>query len=91
MMIEGNSHDENQYISLIKDIINYGKMVNGRNGNALTVFGCAMHFNLENNTIPILTTKKVAWKTCAKELFWFINGSTNNELLRETECSYMGC
>ena len=78
----GKQHDENQYISLIKDILEYGKMVNGRNGDALTVFGAAMHFNLENNTIPILTTKKVAWKTCAKELFWFLKGSTNNELLR---------
>ena len=42
-----------------------------------TVFGSAMHFNLENNTIPILTTKKVAWKTCAKELFWFLKGYTD--------------
>jgi len=79
----GETHDENQYISLIKDIIASGDMVNGRNGNALTVFGSAMHFSLEDNTIPILTTKKVAWKTCAKELFWFLQGSTNNNILRE--------
>ena len=37
----------------------------------------------ENNTIPILTTKKVATKTCFKELLWFIQGHTNNELLKE--------
>ena len=76
-------HDENQYINLISDIINHGTMINGRNGNAKTVFGSAMHFSLENNTIPILTTKKVAWKTCAKELFWFMCGDTNNKHLRD--------
>jgi thymidylate synthase len=78
---KGNYHDENQYISLITDILNHGTIVNGRNGNALTVFGSSMHFNLDNNVIPILTTKKVAWKICAKELFWFLKGSTNNSLL----------
>jgi len=78
----GHKHDEYQYISLIKDILEDGTMVDGRNGKALTVYGSAMHFNLSNNTIPILTTKKVAWKTCAKELFWFLNGKTDNNILR---------
>ena len=77
-----NSHDEYQYISLIRDILEYGEMVEGRNGKAKTVFGAAMHFDLSEQTIPILTTKKVAWKTCAKELFWFMQGKTSNELLR---------
>ena len=79
----GELHDENQYIALIKDILASGEMVNGRNGNALTVFGSAMHFNLADNIIPILTTKKVAWRICAKELFWFLKGSTNNKLLQQ--------
>ena len=79
---DGDIHDENQYISLISDILNDGKLVNGRNGNTFAVFGSAMHFSLENNTIPILTTKKVAWKTCAKELFWFIKGKTDNNILK---------
>ncbi len=47
----GEKHDEYQYISLIEDIIQYGEMVLGRNGNALTTFGSAMHFNLENNIV----------------------------------------
>ena len=78
----GEYHDENQYLSLIRDILEYGCMIDGRNGKALTIFGSAMHFNLKNNTIPILTTKKVAWQTCAKELFWFLDGSTDNTLLQ---------
>lgn len=76
-------HDENQYIYLIEDIINKGDMVSGRNGNTLTVFGSAMHFSLNNGEIPLLTTKKVAWKTCLKELLWFISGSTNNDILNK--------
>lgn len=79
----GEIHDEYQYISLISDILKYGTLISGRNGNTLTVFGSAMHFNLDNGAIPILTTKKVAWKTCAKELFWFIKGSTDNTILQK--------
>ena len=75
-------HDENQYINLIQDIIDEGVMVKGRNGNALTVFGAAMHFNLLDNIVPVLTTKKVAIKTCIKELLWFISGETNNKVLK---------
>ncbi len=78
-----DKHDEYQYINLIKHIIEYGTMVEGRNGNALTIYGSSMHFSLENNTWPLLTSKKVAWKTCAKELFWFLKGSTSNTELQE--------
>jgi thymidylate synthase len=46
------------------------------------VFGAAMHFSLDHGAIPILTTKRVAWKTCLKELLWFIRGDTNNENLQ---------
>ena len=81
--IDLQQHDEYQYLHLIGDILNDGVMEYGRNGNAKTIIGSAMHFSLENNTIPLLTTKKVAWKTCAKELFWFISGKTNNEILQK--------
>ena len=81
--IEGGSviHDENQYLNLIKDILNYGDLVKGRNGNTKTIIGSSMHFSLENGVIPLLTTKKLAWKTCLKELLWFIKGDTNNQHL----------
>ena len=42
-----------------------------------------MRFSLVNGKIPILTTKKTAWKTCLKELLWFIRGETDNKLLQE--------
>ena len=78
-----HKHDEYQYLHLITDILNEGVMETGRNGNAKTVVGSAMHFSLEGGVWPLLTTKKVAWKTCAKELFWFIKGSTDNAILQE--------
>ena len=76
-------HPEEQYVELIKDILEHGEMVNGRNGNAKTIIGGSMHFPLNNNCIPLLTTKKVAWKTCLKELLWFIQGKTDNKLLKQ--------
>lgn len=75
-------HEENQYINLIDDILREGDMVSGRNGNTMTVFGSSMHFTLSGNKLPLLTTKQVAWKTCFKELLWFISGSTDNKILK---------
>ena len=76
------THDENQYLNLIDDILIYGTDETGRNGVARTVFGSAMHFSLKNEILPLLTTKKVAYKTCLKELLWFIKGSTDNKELK---------
>lgn len=81
--INGKQHDENQYTNLIKSILEEGDMIKGRNGNAKTIYGCSMHFSLQNGTLPLLTTKKVAWKTCLRELLWFISGSTDNAVLQE--------
>lgn len=78
-----NNPEEEQYIELIRDILSEGTLEQGRNGNTKCVFGAAMHFSLDNGAIPILTTKRVAWKTCLKELLWFIRGDTNNEHLQE--------
>ena len=78
-----STHDENQYLNTIEFIIDNGKLTTGRNGNVYTIIGCPMHFSLENNIVPIITTKKVAIKTCIKELIWFIKGQTSNQLLNE--------
>ena len=75
-------HEEYQYLNLINDILEYGENVESRNGKTKFIFGAAMHFSLENSTIPILTTKKTAWKTCLKELLWFIGGKTDNNMLK---------
>ena len=74
---------ETPYIGLVKSVLNHGTMENGRNGNTLVRIGETMRFSLKNNTIPLLTTKRVAWKTCLRELLWFVNGFTNNKILRD--------
>jgi thymidylate synthase len=75
--------EELQYLNLIKDILEKGTWEEGRNGKTLSIFGNMMRFSLKDGKIPILTTKKTAWKTCLKELLWFIRGKTNNKLLQE--------
>ena len=79
----GNHHEEFQYLRLISEINTYGSMEEGRNGKAKTIFGSGMHFDLSDNKLPLLTTKKVAFKTCLKELLWFINGNTDNKILKD--------
>ena len=80
---KSEKHDEYQYLNLINDIIHEGSFTQGRNGTTKSVFGSVMHFSLENGKIPILTTKKTAWKTCLKELLWFIKGQTDNKILNK--------
>jgi thymidylate synthase len=75
--------EEQQYLNLLQKILERGTLENGRNGNTLSIFGESMRFSLENGKIPILTTKKTAWKTCLKELIWFIRGETDNKLLQK--------
>ena len=41
-----------------------------------------MRFSLKDNKIPLITTKKVAWQACLKELLWFIKGQTDNSILQ---------
>jgi thymidylate synthase len=76
-------NDEYQYLYLIQNILENGTDEVGRNGTTRMIFGNMMRFSLKNNVIPILTTKQTAWKTCLKELFWFIKGDTNNNHLKE--------
>ena len=75
--------EEYQYINLIREILDRGTWEEGRNGKTKSIFGHSMRFSLADGKIPILTTKKTAWKTCLKELLWFIRGQTDNKLLQD--------
>ena len=77
------NHEEQQYLNLITNILENGTWEEGRNGKTKGIFGNMMRFSLKDGKIPILTTKKTAWKTCLKELLWFIRGDTDNKLLQE--------
>ena len=77
------TYEENQYVELVDKILKEGFWEEGRNGRTKGIFGYTMRFSLKDDTIPIFTTKKTAWKTCLKELIWFIRGETDNKLLQE--------
>ncbi len=74
---------EQQYLDSLKNILDNGTWETGRNGRVKSIFGNMMRFSLANNKIPIITTKKTAWKTCLKELLWFIHGDMDNRILKE--------
>lgn len=76
-------HEEYQYLNLLENILENGTWEEGRNGRTKSIFGASMRFSLKDGKIPILTTKKTAWKTCLKELLWFIRGETDNKKLNE--------
>jgi len=80
---KSNYSEEYQYLNLLENIIENGTWEEGRNGRTKSIFGNMMRFSLKNGKIPILTTKKTAWKTCLKELLWFICGQTDNYFLNE--------
>ena len=82
-------HPEKQYLELIHHILKFGHKEKGRNGNVYTHIGAAMRFQLYDEDrdnkpiIPLITTKRLAWRTCLKELLWFMRGETDNKLLQE--------
>ena len=80
--IQKHQHEEYQYLNLLENILENGTWEEGRNGKTKAIFGSSMRFSLTGGQIPILTTKKTAWKTCLKELLWFIRGETDNKILK---------
>jgi len=81
--IEKYKHEEYQYLNQLENILENGTWEECRNGKTKSIFGASMRFTLKDGKIPILTTKKTAWKTCLKELLWFIRGETDNKILKE--------
>lgn len=75
--------EEQQYLDLIQDILVRGSLELGRNGNTFVKFGHMMRFSLEQGQLPLLTTKRVAYKACLEELLWFLRGQTDARILQE--------
>jgi thymidylate synthase len=72
---------DKQYQALLKDILSYGVDKNDRTGTGTkSIFGYMIHHNMRDG-FPLLTTKKVAFKTMATELMWFLMGDTNIKYL----------
>lgn len=74
--------EELQYISLLKNIIDNGKDQRDRTGvGTKSLFCNTMKFNLRNNTIPLLTTKRVFFRGIVLETLFFLSGKTDTGIL----------
>lgn len=80
-----DEYQETQYLNLVRTILRDGSLESTRNGNVLSIFGHSMRFSLKDGILPLLTTKKMAWKSCFKELMWFVRGETDNETLQKQD------
>ncbi len=71
------------YLDLVRDVIEHGVDKGDRTGvGTRSVFGRQLRFDL-NAGFPLLTTKKIHVKSVILELIWFLNGSTDNNWLRD--------
>ncbi len=74
----GESHWEWQYLALMRRVWEHGDERVDRTGvGTRSVFGAELRFDLAGGRVPLLTTKRVFWKTAARELLWFLTGETN--------------
>lgn len=72
-----------QYLDLMRYVKEHGSTRMDRTGTGITsIFGYQMRFNLQDG-FPMVTTKKIHWKSVVYELLWFITGNTNVKYLQD--------
>jgi len=76
-----------KYLELLQDITDNGTQKGDRTGTGATsVFGRQFRHNLQDG-FPLLTTKKLHFKSIANELIWFLSGDTNTKWLKDNGVS----
>jgi thymidylate synthase len=74
------------YQQLLQDIIDYGVEKKDRTGTGTkSIFGYTIRHKMSDG-FPLLTTKKMAFKTMVTELIWFLRGDTNIKYLVDNDC-----
>lgn len=82
------AHEELQYLSLVGRVIAEGETRMDRTGTGtLALFAPqpSLRFSLRNNTLPLLTTKRVFLRGVLEELLWFVAGKTDSQLLTDRD------
>lgn len=75
-------HWEWQYLDLMRRIWEQGDERQDRTGvGTRSLFGAELRFDLSGGMMPLLTTKRVYWKSATRELLWFLTGNTNIRVL----------
>jgi thymidylate synthase len=78
---------DKQYQSLLQDILDNGVEKKDRTGTGtISVFGRSIRYKFKDGKFPLLTTKKMAFKTMVTELLWFLRGDTNIKYLVDNNC-----
>ena len=78
---------DTQYQSLLADILRNGVEKDDRTGTGTySVFGRQIRHDMRDG-FPLLTTKKMAWKTMIAELLWFLAGDTHIKFLLDHKCN----
>jgi thymidylate synthase len=77
---------DKQYIDLLKDILENGTQKTDRTGTGtISVFGRQIRHKMSEG-FPVLTSKKIAWKSVVTELLWFLKADTNIRYLVYNDC-----
>jgi thymidylate synthase len=77
---------DKSYQALLKDILENGVEKQDRTGTGtISVFGRQIRHKMSQG-FPLLTTKKMAWKSIVTELLWFLRGDTNIKFLLDYDC-----
>lgn len=76
------NEEEISYLMLLSKLLKAAPKDDRTGTGTSEIFGYQMRFDLSNG-FPLLTTKKVHFKSIAIELFWFLRGRTDNQWLKE--------
>ena len=75
--------EEERYLSIARDILDNGVVKGDRTGTGTaSTFGQMMRFDIRDNTLPLLTTKRMYHRSFIHETLWFLSGSTDIEYLK---------
>jgi thymidylate synthase len=77
--------DEDKYLELLRELLLKDKKRADRTGTGtVSLFGRQLRFDISEK-VPLLTTKKINWKSVIEELLWFLKGCTDSKILEEKD------